>query len=423
MKKISRIGLLVCLLITTAGAVYGITIAVRKFTYNNVTINPTYKSTLSEHTINNIWVGTLDLAWKELEETLGTSIINIEGNDIPQIVADLNTSTFSKTMLNQNNYEIKIEEELNGQKINASIDKKLTFFESFDNFNDLYRDKTFGCGEKHIKYFGINSATTEIVSKNVEVLFYDIGKGEENFAVKLNTQEGDEIILYRTNDKKSFEEYYEDLQKKTERYEGVREFVEDDKLLIPYIKVNGIISYDELLGKVIKDTGGKYFSEITQTIKFCLNEKGCNLNSIATVANTTMGISSSRDFYFTDSFVIFMKERNEKQPYFVLKVDNDDILETIEEEYKGPIILDYSESELKPENLVLDTSTIEPKEYKFYEDEKYEYYYPSAKTNFVFVSLYPYGMLDMTAEAALKEGVVTIDTFDRCGIEYIKKEK
>ena len=31
-------------------------------------MNPSYQSTLDENTINNLWVGTLDLAWKDLED-------------------------------------------------------------------------------------------------------------------------------------------------------------------------------------------------------------------------------------------------------------------------------------------------------------------------------------------------------------------
>ncbi len=202
------------------------------------------------------------MAWKEFEEQLGVTRIQIEGDNIPKIASDLNASTFTKEMLNENDYEISIENELNSQKINVTFNKELTFLETFNNFNDLYRDKTFGAGNKYIKYFGINSATPEYIYRNVEILFYNRTKSEESFAVKLKTE--------------------------------------------------------------------------------------------------------------------------------------------------------YSE---------FDTSTIQPGEYKFYEDEKYEYYYPTQKTEFVFVSKYPYGMLDMTAEEALKEGIVTIDIFDKYGIEYIKKEK
>ena len=60
-------------------------------------------------------------------------------------------------------------------------------------------------------------------------------------------------------------------------------------------------------------------------------------------------------------------------------------------------------------------------EYKFYEDEEYEYYYPSQKTEIVQV-YFKDGNI-MTAEEALKSNLISIELLDKYGVEYIKKEK
>ena len=60
-------------------------------------------------------------------------------------------------------------------------------------------------------------------------------------------------------------------------------------------------------------------------------------------------------------------------------------------------------------------------EYKFFEDEQYEYYYPSQKTKVVRV-YFPNGVT-MTAEDALKQGKITMDLLDKYEIEYSKREK
>lgn len=60
-------------------------------------------------------------------------------------------------------------------------------------------------------------------------------------------------------------------------------------------------------------------------------------------------------------------------------------------------------------------------EYKFFEDEKYEYYYPTQKTKVVQV-WFKNGDI-MTAEEALKQGKITMDLLDKYEIEYIKREK
>ena len=109
-----------------------------------------------------------------------------------------------------------------------------------------------------------------------------------------------------------------------------------------------------------------------------------------------------------------MKEKNSDIPYFALKVDNSDILEKIEETDE-PKVTDYTMMENKDRYRVLDG------EYKFFEDDKYEYYYPTQKTKLVNV-WFKNGEY-MTAEDALKQRKITIELLDKYEVEYIKKEK
>lgn len=60
-------------------------------------------------------------------------------------------------------------------------------------------------------------------------------------------------------------------------------------------------------------------------------------------------------------------------------------------------------------------------EYKFFEDEKYEYYYPTQKTQVVQV-YFKNGDI-ITAEETLKQGKISMDLLDKYEIEYFKKEK
>ena len=212
MNKISRIiVILLATTVTLSGIAYAATQIYKKFNTNhNITMNPTYQSTLDENTINNLWVGTLDLAWKDLKDKIGKDRIEIENENL-QIVNDLNDSEFSKEMLDSNDYKIDVKRTMtNGYKIDASLNKELNFLEAFDNFGNEYNWK-FGNGEEFIKYFGINNASSEEMNKNIEILFYnkvsDNDLKSNDFAIKLKTKEGDEIILYRTDDNKSFNQY------------------------------------------------------------------------------------------------------------------------------------------------------------------------------------------------------------------------
>ena len=425
MNKVLKIFVIsICATVALTGIVYATTVIYNKYiknnTNHNITMNPSYQSTLDENTINNLWVGTLDLAWKDLEEKIGLNKIELEG-EMPQIANDLNESTFSKEMLNPNDYKINVERTVtNGYKIDATLNKELNFLESFDNFSDY--KWTFGNSEEYIKYFGINNASPEEMNKNVEILFYNkLNNGSllsNDMAIKLKTKEGDEIILYRTDDKKSFDEYYEDIKAKTKNYKGRTEFSEDDELRIPYVKVNGMINYKQLYDKKIKNSKGLYIYDVIQNVNFYLNERGCNLSSKATMVTEYMGIGQDTKYcYFQDTFIIFMKEKNSDKPYFALKVDNNDILEKIEETDEPKI---FDSTTLADRDKYY-SKYLQGGEYKFFEDEKYEYYYPSQKTKVVMV-YFPNGVA-MTAEEALKQGKISMDLLDKYEIEYFKKEK
>lgn len=425
MNKVLKIFvIIICTTIALSGIVYATTVIYNKYiknnTNHNITMNPSYQSTLDENTINNLWVGTLDLAWKDLEEKIGLNKIELEGK-MPQIANDLNESTFSKEMLNPNDYKINVERTVtNGYKIDATLNKELNFLESFDNFSDY--KWTFGNGDEAIKYFGINNASPEEMNKNVEILFYNkLNNGSllsNDMAIKLKTKEGDEIILYRTDDKKSFDEYYEDIKAKAKNYKGRTEFSEDDELRVPYVKVNGMINYNQLYDKKIKNSKGLYIYDVIQNVNFNLNEKGCNLSSKATMVTEYMGIGQDTKYcYFQDAFIVFMKEANSDKPYFALKVDNNDILEKIEETDEPKI---FDSTTLADRDKYY-SKYLQGGEYKFFEDEKYEYYYPTQKTQVVQV-YFKNGDI-MTAEEALKQGKISMDLLDKYEIEYFKKEK
>lgn len=422
MNKVSKILIIaISTTVVLSGLVYAATQIYKQFNTNHhITMKPTYQSTIDENTINNLWVGTLDLAWKDLEKQLGKDKIELENEEL-QIVNDLNSSNFSKEMLDSNDYTINVERTMtDGYKINATLNKELNFLEVFDNFSNDYNWK-FGNNEENIKFFGINNASSEDMNKNIEILFYNKISNNElksnDFAIKLRTKENDEIILYRTDELKSFDEYYQDIKEKEQKYTGSKEFSGDDELRVPYVRVNGQICYNELYGKVIKDTNGLYLYDVIQNVNFSLNEKGCNLSSKATMVTEYMGIGEDTKYcYFQDTFIIFMKENKSNNPYFALKVDNTDILEK-KEETDEPKLIDYT---------MIDSDDYYEKyvdsiEYKFYEDENYEYYYPHQKTKVVQVFFKDGEM--MTAEQALKENKITLDLLDKYEVEYIKKEK
>lgn len=277
-----------------------------------------------------------------------------DGNSM--LVDELNKKTFTKDMLSKDDYYIKVgqtspklKEEIKNEltqkfNINTSnvldeIDfendtnaimgytvysmlmKNFEFIVPFDKLGGL----RFNDSEGYVEYFGINNASDESLNQNVEVLFYN---NQNDFAVKLKTKENEELILYMNETYTSFNDMYNEIEEKSKNYSGDKTFNQSDELKIPYINVDTIINYDELCGKIIKDTDQMYISNAIQNVKFTLNEKGGNLLSEATVVSEYNSLAeNARFFNFTKPFVLFMKEENKSKPYFSLKVDNVNILE------------------------------------------------------------------------------------------------
>ena len=277
-----------------------------------------------------------------------------DGNSM--LVDEFNKRTFTKDMLSKDDYYIKVgktspklKEEIKNelsQKFNINVSnvldeidfendtnaimgytvysmlmKNFEFIVPFDKLGGFRFDDSEG----YVEYFGINNASDESLNQNVEVLFYN---NQNDFAVKLKTKENEELILYMNETYTSFNDMYNEIEEKSKNYSGDKTFNQSDELKIPYINVDTIINYDELCGKIIKDTDQMYISNAIQNVKFTLNEKGGNLLSEATVVSEYNSLAeNARFFNFTKPFVLFMKEENKSKPYFSLKVDNVNILE------------------------------------------------------------------------------------------------
>lgn len=277
-----------------------------------------------------------------------------DGNSM--LVDELNKKTFTKDMLSKEDYYIKVgktspklKEEIKNelsQKFNINVSNVLDEID-FENDTNAIMGYTvysmlmknfefivpfdklggfrFDDNEGYVEYFGINNASDESLNQNVDVLFYN---NQNDFAVKLKTKENEELILYMNETYTSFNDMYNEIEEKSKNYSGDKTFNQSDELKIPYINVDTIINYDELCGKIIKDTDQMYISNAIQNVKFTLNEKGGNLLSEATVVSEYNSLAeNARFFNFTKPFVLFMKEENKSKPYFSLKVDNVNILE------------------------------------------------------------------------------------------------
>lgn len=295
----------------------------------------------------DLWCVTFQLVWNEFsDKMLNSKPIEFVGGN-PPIADELNKKLYTKDILSDNSYYLadgviskelkkKIEKDIKSKfnetsdildKINwsaknsylfyAMLKKKFTFLNAFDNLESA----SFNGSKEKVKYFGVKKSAKKDVKQNIKVLFYN---SENDYAVKLLTKEKENVILYRTDKKDTFENQFDYIVKNIK----VDEFGEKDELKVPYISINEFITYNELCGKRIKDTN-LMITQAMQTIKFEMDNKGGALKSEAAIGLLRMSLPAQnlpRNFYFNKPFSMFLIEDGKDKPYFAMRVTDTNYL-------------------------------------------------------------------------------------------------
>ena len=347
-KVVRFLSIIIIIGILSTGIVYASS-KILNHLKGKASITPTTTTNLSEMDTNKVWCGTFNLVWNDfMNDVIGGKIEFEDGSS--SLVDELNKQSFTEDQLNPNSYykkqglattELKteiekgIKEKFNenskildkvewdnpyGYVLYCMLKKEFNYLEKFPTLDDA----TFKDSQEKVKYFGIEPDTEQSASKNVDILFYN---SKTDFAIKLKTKEGEEVYLYRTTgDGKSFDDNYNEMIEKSNNYTGNKTWDENDVLMIPFIKVQDEINYDELCGRFIKGTQW-YIRQALQTIDFELNNYGGSVKSEALIDALKQSVSNTnREFIFDDDFILYLKEDDKEKPYFALKVDNSDVL-------------------------------------------------------------------------------------------------
>lgn len=309
----------------------------------NIEVLPTMsaKTTVQDR----VWVGTFQLVWNDLMErvALGAPIRFSEGT--PDSVNELNEKLFTTEDISSKSYYKHLGKITKNTKKNIEKAIKKKFNETSDILDTLdltpsnHRYIAYAMLKKDFKFeqpfnklgqsnfkdnqtefFGITKESSDDLRNTVEVLFYN----SNEYAVKLNTLGQDEVYIYRTSTTKPFNLIYEDMLKKQARYDGKKNFSDIDELKVPNLKFFEEKRFAELEGKRIKGTQAMIETAI-ESIKFNMDNEGVELKSeAAIIAKLTSAAPSAkpepRYFYFNDTFVLFLKEKNKEKPYFALRV-------------------------------------------------------------------------------------------------------
>lgn len=295
---------------------------------------------------DRVWVGTFQLVWNDFIDKIVHNPIRFrEGT--PIFVKELNKQSFTVDDISENSFykmagkvtkktkkkiskaimkkfgetsdlldKLELVPGRNMLIIYAMLKKDFEFTQEFD----ILGESDFGQTQT-AQYFGINKTSDNSLGEGVEVLFYN---SPDDCAVMLATNNKDEVYLYKNPSNKAFTQLYSDMKKKSKAYEGEKTFTDIDELKVPNLKFFEEKSFDELTGKRVMGTN-YVINQAMETIRFDMNNKGVYLKSEA--AMTVMKTSllpdlTPRYFNFDDTFVLFLKEKGKKRPYFALRVND-----------------------------------------------------------------------------------------------------
>ena len=111
---------------------------------------------------------------------------------------------------------------------------------------DVLDNGEFGGKYKDVTYFGVDEETDEKVKDQLEVLFYN---SKDDFAIKIHTEDGDEVIFYKNPKGNTFKEIYDNMMNGAEEYGGRVHLGERDTFKAPHINFNVKREYKEFENK------------------------------------------------------------------------------------------------------------------------------------------------------------------------------
>jgi len=307
----------------------------------NIDVLPTMQSKTNVQ--DRVWVGTFQIVWNDFMDKIAFNQIKFPSGT-PVSVNELNKQAFTVDDLSEKCYykyfgtvtkntkktitkaikrkfnetsDILDQLDLTPAKdkflVYAMLKKDFKFVAPFDKLGkSAFRDT-------QAEFFGIQSNSPKELDDTVDVLFYN---NPSDFAVKLDTDGNDEVYLYRTATTKPFNYIYADMLKKQNAYTGNKKFDKVDLLKVPNLKFSEEKVFEEIGGHRVKGTN-LVIDKAMESVKFEMDNTGVKLKSEAAMIAMMSALVQApepRYFYFNDTFVLFLKEKGKKNPYFALRV-------------------------------------------------------------------------------------------------------
>jgi hypothetical protein len=179
-----------------------------------------------------------------------------------------------------------------------------------------------------VRSFGVSrKAVEQGLRDQVEVLYFDFGG---DYAIDLcKSSSPNQLVLSSLPRKRTLSEILTDLEKKSADYlskEHLFRFRHGDVLLVPNMHWRVKHHFKEIEGEdkplLNHSMKGTWIDQAIQIIEFKLDRQGARISS----ESMELTKKGGHDFEFNHPFLLYMKKRGAKHPFFVMWIDNAELL-------------------------------------------------------------------------------------------------
>jgi hypothetical protein len=313
---------------------------------------------------NTVWSASFQAAWKRLQEDLAKGPVKLK--DGPAIVDALNRAEDPKDSTPADNLYVAAGRVSNGivERIRTEVVKKFPGktppdfgkTEPLEAVAYCYLQVNLRYGTSYIqsesplKFTSADGKTTEVHSFGIRpsdhvrdhklldqpaVLFKHRDEDDRvEFAVDLDrNSESNQIVIAVVEPGASLAETLASVETKIEQYgeEKEPENVGGSRLIVPDMAWKLSHRYTELIDKFFQNKGMEelFIGEALQDIDFRMDRSGARLSSEARISvEKSKMLKKPIEFIANRPFLLYMKQRDADKPYFVMWIDNAELLRT-----------------------------------------------------------------------------------------------
>lgn len=265
---------------------------------------------------NIAFSASFTLAWNEMRKQVGAPI-----NNKAKAVKWMNDSPFSGDMLSPREYKKDVQIDGSNIAVLVSFQKDLGFDVPMQPLRE-----TLQFNGKAVKSFGMQDYDPEIIGEAHLVYYRD----EDHFVMNLDSKDksSDMILAKGFNKGANLHVILQQIQGAIRKGTKITEYA---TLQIPVLKFMEEEHFKELEGIEFKAKGKGYTIQTArQKTNFTLDKEGAKIidSALIEVALDSGEVKRPPNLIFDKPFVVMLQKKKANFPYFMLKVENEEIMDT-----------------------------------------------------------------------------------------------